>query len=138
MPCYADRRLPSVCIISVLRIFTLRDAVMTTDPTWDNTDAAFWSVIELHAASLASSLPTLRPLLAKIVPGLSSRYNAVNKASKEHQTQTQANRTTMRHNSSTEEFILKPASDSEAFSVHSAEKDEEKGGKPLHSSLQTQ
>ena len=48
--------------------------MITQDPSWDNTEAAAWSVIELNCGILCSSLPTLRPLLAKIIPGLGSRY----------------------------------------------------------------
>ena len=62
----------SVCIISIVRIFTLRTAAVTEDPTWDNTDAACWSIVEISCAILCGSLPTLRPLLGKLVPGLAS------------------------------------------------------------------
>ncbi|KEY73986.1 hypothetical protein S7711_02581 [Stachybotrys chartarum IBT 7711] len=61
-----------VCIISVYRIWTLRDAVFSEDPPWDNVGAAMWSAIELNCAIICASLPTLRPLISKIVPGLSS------------------------------------------------------------------
>ncbi|GJC79799.1 hypothetical protein ColLi_02637 [Colletotrichum liriopes] len=64
----------SVCIISVYRIFTLRAAVDSEDPPWDNIGAAIWSVIELNTSIIAASLPTIRPLLARWLPraGLSS------------------------------------------------------------------
>ncbi|KAH7317080.1 hypothetical protein B0I35DRAFT_354648 [Stachybotrys elegans] len=61
-----------VCIISVYRICTLRDAVMSQDPAWDNVGAAIWSCIELNCAIICACLPTLRPLLAKVIPGLST------------------------------------------------------------------
>ncbi|EFQ31495.1 hypothetical protein CGRA01v4_11092 [Colletotrichum graminicola] len=63
-----------VCIISMYRMFTLRTAVFSDDPTWDNIGAAIWSVIELNTSIIAASLPTIRPLLAKWLPraGLSS------------------------------------------------------------------
>lgn len=60
----------SVCIISVYRIFTLRAGVISEDPSWDNIGAAMWSCIELNIAIIASSLPTLRPLFALVLPGL--------------------------------------------------------------------
>ncbi|KZL74434.1 integral membrane protein [Colletotrichum incanum] len=67
----------SVCIISVYRIFTLRAAVYSEDPPWDNIGAAIWSAIELNTSIIAASLPTIRPLLAKWLPGagLSSAHN---------------------------------------------------------------
>ncbi|KAH6985168.1 hypothetical protein EDB80DRAFT_733386 [Ilyonectria destructans] len=61
------------CTISVIRAPTLREAIFTEDPTWGNTDAAWWSVVELTCGILCASLPTLRPLLAKVVPGLSTK-----------------------------------------------------------------
>jgi len=56
------------CVISIVRLSTLEAAATTTDPTWDNTEAALWSYLELTIAILAASLPTLRPLLLKFVP----------------------------------------------------------------------
>ncbi|KAL8369902.1 hypothetical protein RB595_000317 [Gaeumannomyces hyphopodioides] len=58
-----------VCIISVYRISTLYRSVISTDPTWDNIDAAIWSAVELGVSILASNLPTLRPLLSRLRPG---------------------------------------------------------------------
>ncbi|GKT44836.1 uncharacterized protein ColSpa_05017 [Colletotrichum spaethianum] len=67
----------TVCIISAYRMFTLRAAVYSEDPLWDNIGAAIWSVIELNTSIIAASLPTIRPLLAKWLPdaGLSSARN---------------------------------------------------------------
>ncbi|KAL8364687.1 hypothetical protein RB595_003796 [Gaeumannomyces hyphopodioides] len=59
-----------VCIISVYRLFTLHSAANSLDPSWENIGAAIWSCIELNVSILASSLPTLRPLLARLLPGL--------------------------------------------------------------------
>ncbi|CAJ0552476.1 Ff.00g005540.m01.CDS01 [Fusarium sp. VM40] len=61
-----------VCIISVYRMCTLREAVYSNDPPWNGAGAAIWSVIELNCAIICASLPTLRPLIAKVVPGMSS------------------------------------------------------------------
>ncbi|ROV94087.1 hypothetical protein VMCG_08265 [Cytospora schulzeri] len=58
------------CIISVYRMQTLRVAAHTGDPTWDNTNAAVWSYIELAIGVLAASLPTLKPLFARLLPRL--------------------------------------------------------------------
>ncbi|KAG7144133.1 hypothetical protein HYQ46_007129 [Verticillium longisporum] len=66
-----------VCIISIYRMFTLRAGVIGTDASWDNISVAIWSCLELNVAIIASSLPTLRPLIARILPGagLSSARN---------------------------------------------------------------
>ncbi|KAL8329780.1 hypothetical protein RB597_005184 [Gaeumannomyces tritici] len=59
-----------VCIISVYRISTLYRSVVSPDPSWDNIDAAIWSCVELGLSIMASNLPTLRPLLSRLRPGL--------------------------------------------------------------------
>lgn len=59
---------PSVCIVSIYRLFTLRSGVISDDPTWDNVSAAIWSMVELSVSIIASTLPTLRPLLARVLP----------------------------------------------------------------------
>ncbi|KAF4969553.1 hypothetical protein FSARC_3236 [Fusarium sarcochroum] len=61
-----------VCIISVYRMCTLREAVYSDDPPWNGAGAAMWSVIELNCAIICASLPTLRPVIAKVVPGMST------------------------------------------------------------------
>ena len=55
----------SVCIVSIIRLPTLRAASMATDPTWNNVSAALWTLTELNVAILCSSLPVLRPLVFK-------------------------------------------------------------------------
>ncbi|KAK0657981.1 hypothetical protein B0T16DRAFT_402843 [Cercophora newfieldiana] len=61
------------CIISIVRLFTLRAAAATTDPTWDNVSSAWWSVVELNCGIMCASLPPLRALLRHWgVPGLGS------------------------------------------------------------------
>ncbi|KAH7123202.1 hypothetical protein EDB81DRAFT_665771 [Dactylonectria macrodidyma] len=56
------------CIISIIRIQTLKIAASTKDPNWDNVDAAIWSFLELSIAIIATCLPTLRPIFSKIMP----------------------------------------------------------------------
>lgn len=58
----------STCIISIIRIRTLKDAAEAEDPNWDNVDAAYWSFLEVCTAVLAACLPTLRPVLAQVFP----------------------------------------------------------------------
>lgn len=60
----------STCIISVYRITTLSAAANSTDSTWDNVDAAVWSLLELSIGVLAACLPTLKPLFALALPRL--------------------------------------------------------------------
>jgi hypothetical protein len=51
-------------------MFTLKAGVISTDPSWENIGAAIWSGVELNVSIIASTLPTLRPLLARILPGI--------------------------------------------------------------------
>ncbi|KAN0090457.1 hypothetical protein V8E51_019036 [Hyaloscypha variabilis] len=75
------------CIISIARVFTLSKVVHTNDPSWAGMDAAIWSVVEVHSAILCSSLPTLRPLIRRLMPSLlsshrPSEYGCIRTASK--------------------------------------------------------
>lgn len=72
---------PSVCIISIYRMFTLRAGVISQDPSWENIGAAIWSCIELNVSIIASTLPTLRPLIARLFPGI-----GLSSANKSHTT----------------------------------------------------
>ncbi|OHF04163.1 hypothetical protein CORC01_00502 [Colletotrichum orchidophilum] len=56
------------CIISALRIRTLRVAAETKDPYWDNVDAATWSFLEVAIGILAACIPTLRPIFVTLLP----------------------------------------------------------------------
>jgi hypothetical protein len=69
---------PSTCIISIVRLIVLRSAINTTDPTWDNVPTSYLSVVELNCGILCASLPTLRPLLRRIIPSLSHTYEQSN------------------------------------------------------------
>lgn len=51
-------------------MFTLKAGVVSQDPSWENIGAAIWSCIELNVSIIASTLPTLRPLIARILPGI--------------------------------------------------------------------
>ncbi len=66
-------------MVSVIRILTLRVATNTQDPTWDNTGAAIWSVIEMNCAILCSTLPTLRPLFTRKARELKSSMTSLHR-----------------------------------------------------------
>ncbi len=61
--------LHSVCIISLIRIFTLAARLKSYDSSW-NIGPATWSVIEIHTAISCSCLMTMRPLFRRIIPWL--------------------------------------------------------------------
>ncbi|KAK4450156.1 hypothetical protein QBC34DRAFT_461346 [Podospora aff. communis PSN243] len=58
------------CAVSIYRVKTLRTAIDTQDPMYDNVDAATWSFLELTTGVLAACLPTLRPIFLAAMPGL--------------------------------------------------------------------
>ncbi|KAK0619684.1 hypothetical protein B0T14DRAFT_554855 [Immersiella caudata] len=58
------------CAVSIYRVKTLRTAIDTQDPMYDNVDPATWSFLELTTGVLAACLPTLRPIFTAAMPGL--------------------------------------------------------------------
>lgn len=47
--------------------------VDSADPSWHGTPAAIWSMVEVNCAILCSCLPTIRFLIAKLIPWLEVR-----------------------------------------------------------------
>jgi hypothetical protein len=66
----------STCAISFVRIRYLH---LSEDFTWDNVDSGGWSIGELCSGLTCACLPTLRPLLSKYIPGLSTGTSSSNK-----------------------------------------------------------
>ncbi|KAJ6022078.1 hypothetical protein N7540_007582, partial [Penicillium herquei] len=64
-----------VCITSIIRLVSLKKIADSTDPTYDNVGAASWSAIECNTGIICACLPTLKPLISKLVPGLLSSLN---------------------------------------------------------------
>jgi hypothetical protein len=71
----------STCIISLIRLSTLHKGINTKDPFWDNAPAAYWSVVELNCGILCACLPTLRPLIQRMVPRIFSTYRSSGRGS---------------------------------------------------------
>ncbi|CAI7669553.1 unnamed protein product [Penicillium pancosmium] len=61
-----------VCITSIVRLVSLKKISDSLDPTYDNVGAASWSAIECNTGIICACLPTLKPLISKIIPGLIS------------------------------------------------------------------
>jgi hypothetical protein len=59
-----------VVIISIVRIPTLRRGASSPDPTFTNVQTALWSLAELETAILCTSLPILRPIVARFMRGV--------------------------------------------------------------------
>ncbi|KZL87791.1 integral membrane protein [Colletotrichum incanum] len=80
--------------ISIVRVQFLN---IPTDFTWANVDSSLWSLGEISSAVTCACLPTLRPLLTKVFPGLMSRVNLSSIPS--HQTDTQHTQPTRAYSS---------------------------------------
>ncbi|CAG8895691.1 unnamed protein product [Penicillium egyptiacum] len=65
-----------VCITSIVRLVSLKQIAESSDPTYDNVGAASWSAIECNTGIICACLPTLKPLVARIFPGMVSTFNA--------------------------------------------------------------
>ncbi|EIT83338.1 integral membrane protein [Aspergillus flavus] len=69
-----------VCITSICRLVALKKISDSTDPTFDNVGAASWSAIECNVGIICACLPTLRPLVSRIVPHLLSTLSSRNRS----------------------------------------------------------
>ncbi|KAL2845242.1 hypothetical protein BJY01DRAFT_247830 [Aspergillus pseudoustus] len=61
-----------VCVTSICRLVSLKKISDSSDPTYDNIGAASWSSIECNTGIICACLPTLRPLISRIIPQLLS------------------------------------------------------------------
>ncbi|KAF1977385.1 hypothetical protein BU23DRAFT_577939 [Bimuria novae-zelandiae CBS 107.79] len=59
-----------VCLVSILRLQSLVAISNSSDPTYDNPPAATWSSVETNIGIICSSLPCLRPLITRYLPGV--------------------------------------------------------------------
>lgn len=50
----------STCIISIVRLFFLRQGADAIDTTWDNVGVSNWTVIELNSGIICACLPAVR------------------------------------------------------------------------------
>ncbi|KAL4904956.1 hypothetical protein BDW74DRAFT_24163 [Aspergillus multicolor] len=81
-----------VVITSVLRLSGLRKVARSTDTSWSNVAAAYWTAAECNVAIICACLPFLRPLISRIFPKFLST-NSYNKRSG-NPTRTTAGRST--------------------------------------------
>jgi hypothetical protein len=50
----------SVCIASMIRLYTLKYFGLTADPTWDNIPVTLWTTLETTTAVVCTCLPSIR------------------------------------------------------------------------------
>ncbi|KAL5379990.1 hypothetical protein DPSP01_008028 [Paraphaeosphaeria sporulosa] len=57
-----------VTVISIIRLQSLISFATSTNPTWDQADAANWSTIEINVGIICACMPALRLILVRIFP----------------------------------------------------------------------
>lgn len=62
----------SVTVVSIVRLQSLVNFSNSSNPTWDNLLVSQWSTIEVNVGIICACMPTLRLILLKIFPALSS------------------------------------------------------------------
>ncbi|KAL4931605.1 PTH11-like integral membrane protein [Aspergillus undulatus] len=67
-----------VVVTSILRLSSLRTVAKSTDTSWSNVAAAYWTAAECNVAIICACLPFLRPLISRIFPKFLST-NSYNK-----------------------------------------------------------
>ncbi|KAH8696769.1 hypothetical protein GQ44DRAFT_634273 [Phaeosphaeriaceae sp. PMI808] len=65
------------CIVSILRLTSLRASTQSTDITWNKVYSAFYAVIEINTGILCSCVVTLRPLFRRHLPFVGSRLDGL-------------------------------------------------------------
>jgi hypothetical protein len=66
-----------VCVVSILRLNAL--VILSKHPddrTFYSAATAYWSAIEINLGIVCASLPALKPLVVKIIPGFSTRHSS--------------------------------------------------------------
>lgn len=63
-------------MISAIRLQALVSFANTSNPTWSNVQVSLWSTIEINIGIICACMPTLRLILIKFVPSLSSTHKA--------------------------------------------------------------
>jgi hypothetical protein len=58
----------SVCITSIIRLYTLKSFGLTADPTWDNIPVTLWTTLETTTAVVCTCLPSIRAGLLRVFP----------------------------------------------------------------------
>lgn len=72
-----DPRLPltkvSVCIVTIIRMTTLKTGAAARDPTYNGVDTLQWTGVETNVGIICACLPLLRPLLNRFIPWFAQR-----------------------------------------------------------------
>lgn len=65
-----------VTVISVVRLQSLITFGDTDNPTWNNLKVSLWSTIEINVGIITCCMPTLRLIMLRAFPRMSSTYRS--------------------------------------------------------------
>lgn len=65
-----------VTVISVVRLQSLITFGDTDNPTWNNLKVSLWSTIEINVGIITCCMPTIRLIILRAFPRLSSTYRS--------------------------------------------------------------
>lgn len=65
-----------VTVISVVRLQSLIEFGDTDNPTWNNLKVSLWSTIEINVGIITCCMPTIRLIVLRFFPRLSSTYRS--------------------------------------------------------------
>ena len=63
----------SVCIVTIVRMTTLKTGAKSLDPTYFGVDTLMWTGVEANVGIMCACLPLLRPILNKFFPWFARR-----------------------------------------------------------------
>ncbi|KAK3401468.1 hypothetical protein B0T20DRAFT_492159 [Sordaria brevicollis] len=59
-----------ICIVSIIRLYSLKLSATSTDPSYDNASVTCWSAVELNLSITIACIMTLKPLISRVFPRL--------------------------------------------------------------------
>lgn len=65
-----------VTVISVVRLQSLVEFGETDNPTWNNLKVSLWSTIEINVGIITCCMPTIRLMMLRLFPKMSSTYRS--------------------------------------------------------------
>lgn len=63
----------SVCVVTIVRMTTLRTGAAARDPTFTGSVTLKWTAVETNVGIICACLPLLRPILNKLIPWFNER-----------------------------------------------------------------
>lgn len=111
-----------VVITSILRLSGLRTVASSSDTSYSNVEAAYWTAAECNVAIICACLPFLRPIVSKMFPKLLSTnsYNNRYTGNERTGTRTGTNRFTSRRSARQQSQLFSQADDRDydAYSIN--------------------